>query len=139
MILPFKTKWLEHVKQIDIKNCDWPWCDEHWEDVTKYIIKTWWCDGELLGFSAFQFGTENNILISKLVSFDDNGLSALLNNIEEIAIKYNISELGIVIWEHDDFQIKRLLKHGFTSIRIVNSKFPDGSDGYEFRKVINGS
>lgn len=132
IIRPFRADWLAFIKVIDIKGCDWPWCDDKWKDISKYIIRILWI-GSIKGFSVFRFDTEGLIWISKLIA--DQNKDMLLVDIENTARKHGIIELKTVVWEHDDNQIQWLGSYGFEAIGL-SQKFPDGSDGYIFRKVI---
>lgn len=140
-ILPFRPDWLVHIKDVDVKSCDWPWCDEQWADISKYIIRTWWDSGILKGFSAFQFNTKGFIPISKLAIYpkyqNESGEAMLLEDIEKIAKKHSVPELRITIWEHDGYRLKMLRTNGFKAIGL-RGKYPDGSDGYEFRRFVHG-
>lgn len=142
-ILPLQSDWLPYVKDIDIKGSHWPWYDEGWEDISKYIIRTWWDNAKMKGFSVFQFDTRGFIPISKLVIHPRyrgqwEGELLLLNDIEATARKHGVPELKITIWEHDTDQIKCLTALGFKGIGL-RGKFPDGTDGYEFSKLIRGN
>lgn len=138
-ILPFQLDWLSYIKNIDIKSSHWPWCDESWEDISKYIIRLWWDGATPKGFSVFQFTTQDFIPISKITvhpKYWGQGIgSSLLRDIEATARKHGVSELRIIVWEYDEDQIKWLFRHGFKLLRS-RGKYPDGSNSYEFSKKV---
>lgn len=130
----YRPDWLAFIKNLDIKGSDWPWCDDKWDDIERFIIRILWsCDNKITGFGIFRFDSRDLIQILKLIAVKDKEL--LLNSIEQTAKKQGIDELSMIIWEHAEKEIKWATEHGFKAIGI-SGKFPDGSDGYKFRKVI---
>lgn len=140
VILPFQLDWLPAIRDIDIKASDWSWCEERWKDISKYIIRTWWCAKVMKGFSAFQFNPKGYIRILKLeihplFKGQWEGEILLFKDIEETANKHGVKELRMTVWEYDDDRIKCPTALGFKALGFYG-KFPDGSDGYEFSKGV---
>lgn len=139
----YRPDWLVFLKDIDIKAYNWAWCDEGWDDISQYIIRVFWERGVVKGFSVFRLHTNYTILISKLTAhpmFRESidallVTTKLLVDIEETAKRRGFRELRMTVWEHDRYRIEEARVLGFKGVGL-QGKYPDGSDGYEFRKIL---
>jgi len=161
MILPFAIIWKPWLKDIDIKSCEWPWCEDYWkDDVKKNIIKMW-MGGEPtkrlpLGFVAYRFVNIKDLIekdlgenlkekgtvvhVSKLAvhpKYRNQGIGTKLLENAEAAVKLQDAKLLVMILhEEDDEGRGWLIRRGFVAQTLHKEMFPDGRDGYSFAKEL---
>lgn len=134
-------KLIRYLKDLDIKCYDWPWCDEGWEDIDKFIIKMWLENSESIpkAYSIFRIVSES-IVISKLAvhpEYRGEGIGTLLlDDIESTARRHQLVNLKTMLWEYNDLGIAWSGRKGFRATGIRRALFPDGTDGYRFVKEL---
>ena len=143
---------VSHLKDIDIKSYEFPWCDDYWKnEAEKSTLKLCMRSGIPRGFIAYRFVNVKDIMesedmegtvihILKLAvhpSWRNKGIGTeLLKYIERAAKLQKVIILVMILHEENSEGRNWILKQGFIGYSLHTELFSDARDGYGFIKRI---
>lgn len=142
MIHKYKPFWLPYLKDIDIKCHEFPWFDEDWAEISKYVVKgvirKVQNDFRVVAFYAVKPGVICTIhKLAVRPNFVGYGIGKeLLQDIESECRNWGLSVMEITVHEERKNSVNWLRKQGFMAISTKTKCYPDGRDGIVLRKEL---
>lgn len=137
-IVNYKTPYLAKCYEIDLKCYLWPWTEEGWAKLNGYVLRVFLMADEVVGFYSFTVN-DDTIVVSKFCvhpSYQRLDIGTELHaDLIRIGKRYGKKHLEMMLHEDNacrDF----IIKFGWRAKNVTKELFPDGRDGYLFRKEL---